>query len=109
MSVLMMPLNLNMGHVENWSQKLVLDVLEATTEAVPTPRAGRATAAPTGPEAATAATAELAAAATRAAPEKTELRIRKIFVINYLYSFINYFHLEKSIQQTIDESKISAF
>ena len=72
MSVLMMPLNLNMGHVENWSQKLVLDVLEATTEAVPTPRAGRATAAPTGPEAATAATAELAAAATRAAPEKID-------------------------------------
>ena len=44
-------------------------MLEATTEAVPTPRAGRATAAPTGPEAATAATAELAAAATRAAPK----------------------------------------
>ena len=64
-----MPLNLNMGHVENWSQKLVLDVLVAVIVDVPMARAGIETTAPIGPEAATAATAELAAAATKAAPE----------------------------------------
>ena len=73
-----MPLNLNMGHVENWSQKLVLDVPEVTREAVPSPRAGKDTAAPIGPLAATAATAaELAAAATNAAPE-SETKIYKL-------------------------------
>ena len=93
-----------MGHVENWSQKLVLDVLEATTEAVPTPRAGRATAAPTGPEAATAATAELAAAATRAAPEKIDKNMLYTYVISALKFILEnsalwyqFFHLEKSI------------
>ena len=91
-----------MGHVENWSQKLVLDVLEATTEAVPTPRAGRATAAPTGPEAATAATAELAAAATRAAPEKIEKKICYVlstfrFMFKNSALWYQFFHLEKSI------------
>ena len=77
-SVFMMPLNLKMGHVENWSQKLVLDVPEVTREAVPSPRAGKDTAAPIGPLAATAATAaELAAAATNAAPEN-ETKIYKL-------------------------------
>lgn len=66
-----MPLNWKMGHVEKRSQKLVLDVPELITDALPNPKTGTATAAPKGLEAATAATAaELAAAATKAAPGK---------------------------------------
>ena len=76
-----MPLNLNMGHVENWSQKLVLDVLVAVIVDVPMARDGIETTAPIGPEAATAATAELAAAATKAAPEMINNNIKEFIVL----------------------------
>ena len=80
-----MPLNLNMGHVENWSQKLVLDVLVAVIVDVPMARAGIETTAPIGPEAATAATAELAAAATKAAPEMINNNNNKDFIVLFFH------------------------
>ena len=99
-----MPLNLNMGHVENWSQKLVLDVLVAVIVDVPMARDGIETTAPIGPEAATAATAELAAAATKAAPEmiNNNNNIKEFIVL--FFSFLAHFEISRQIKRSMETS-----